>query len=308
MSGCEPERLLFVSLSNIGDAVLTTPALEALHQRFPNHVIDLVCDQRSAQIFEYCPYRGEVFIKDKRSGWRSLIGLIKDLRQRRYLVMVDLRTDGLTYLLRGKRRLTRRGIDRIGLHAVEQHYGVVAPLLNGGEIPDTRVWLSDEERRAAAGWLGDLPSGRWLGLGPGANFPGKIWPAAHFRDLVEMLRDRFAGVAILGGVDDSAVGPALAEQLDVPSIMLCGRTTLLQAAAVLECMTAFVGNDSGLGHIASAVGTPTLTLFGIGHPERYRPWGQRAAYLVGAGEDVGRVSPDQVAVALSSLLSRLGSF
>lgn len=308
MRHVQQARLLFVSLSNIGDAVLTTPALEALHQRFPDQLIDLICDPRSAQIFAHCPYRGEVFLKDKRSGWRGLIALVRSLRRRRYAILIDLRTDGLTYLLRGERRLTRRGINPLGLHAVEQHYAVVAPLLNGGAIPDTRVWVDADEHRAADEWLTRLPPGRWLGLGPGANYPGKIWPATQFRDLVKALRNRFAGIAILGGPDDREIGEPLAKQLEIPSVMLCGRTNLLQAAAVLQRMAAFVGNDSGLGHIASAVGTPTLTLFGIGRPQRYRPWGSRADYLVGADEDISKISADQAAAALTDQLSRLGVF
>ena len=55
------QQILFITLSNIGDAIMTTPVLERLHQLYPDASIDLVCDPRSQSLFEHCPYRGEIF-------------------------------------------------------------------------------------------------------------------------------------------------------------------------------------------------------------------------------------------------------
>ena len=95
MTGPDPtEQILLVSLSNVGDAVMTTPVLEALHQRYPAAVIDIVGDRRSSGLFEFCPYRCRIFHKDKRGGVRGLLRLIQGLRRTRYELVVDLRTDG----------------------------------------------------------------------------------------------------------------------------------------------------------------------------------------------------------------------
>ena len=74
-------------------------------------------------------------------------------------------------------------------------------------------------------------------------------------------------------------------------------------AAILERAAVFVGNDSGLGHIAAAVGTPTLTVFGPGDPSRYHPWGPYADWIVADGNDLRQLDPLIVAARLPALLS-----
>ncbi|MGB5439175.1 MAG: glycosyltransferase family 9 protein, partial [Gammaproteobacteria bacterium] len=96
--------ILLITLSNIGDAVMTTPVLEALHHRYPKARIDIVTDARAGSLFEHCPYRGEIILKHK--GWRGTLALLKRLRTTRHDLVVDLRTDGLALLLHARRRLT----------------------------------------------------------------------------------------------------------------------------------------------------------------------------------------------------------
>ena len=285
--------ILVITLSNIGDAVMTTPVLEALHRRYPAAAIDLVADRRSAAVFAHCPYVGRVVFKEKRGGWRGNLQLIRTLRQTRYDLIVDLRTDGLAYLLRARRRLTKWHAKARGPHAVEAHMAVLAAL-GGSDIPPTRVWLTPQLEAEALQRLQALPGTRWLALGPGANWEPKIWPLTHFRDLAERVQDDFDAVVLLGGPNDAERCDFLARTLPMQTLNLAGKTDLLQAAAVLARMRIFVGNDSGLGHIASAVNTPTLTLFGPGQPERYHPWGEHARWLVSPENDLGKLSAEAV--------------
>ena len=300
----EGERVLFVTLSNIGDAVLTTPVLEVVHRRFPEARVDLVADPRSAELFARCPYLGETFLRRKRAGWRAELALVRRLRRRRYALAVDLRTGLLARLARARERRTRRGARPLGPHAAEAHLGVVADLLDGPP-PAARVWLSDHDRRLAAILLRGLPGGPLLALAPGANWPGKIWPADRFAGLARALAPRFAAVALVGGPADRARTAAVAAAIGgtLPVADLAGRTGLLTAAAVLERCALLVCNDSGLGHMAAAVGTPTVTVFGPGDPERYRPWGPAAEVVVAPGRDLGRLAPGPVAEAAARALA-----
>lgn len=286
--------ILVVTLSNIGDAIMTTPVLEALHRRYPEAVIDLVADRRSSEIFTHCPYRGRVVFKEKRSGWRGTLQLVRTLRETRYDLIVDLRTDGLAYLLRARRRLTKWQRRERGPHAVEQHMGVIAAL-GDTDIPPTRIWLTPQLEADATQRLEGLPGTRWLALGPGANWEPKIWPLTRFRALAEHLQNDFDAIVLLGGPNDAERCDFLSRTLPLETLNLAGKTSLLQAAAVLARMRIFVGNDSGLGHIASAVGVPTLTLFGPGEPERYHPWGEHARWLVSPETDLGKLSAEVVA-------------
>ena len=86
---------------------------------------------------------------------------------------------------------------------------------------------------------------------------------------------------------------------------MAGRIDLLTTAAVLTHAAYFVGNDSGVGHIAAAMGRPTMTVFGPGQPERYRPWGALARWIVAADGEIGSVSAGEVAAAVRDQLASL---
>ena len=296
------DRILFVSLSNIGDAVMTTPVLQALHAKFPRATIDIVADQRSSEIFEHCPYRGEIFHKEKHKPLRGVPALIGVLRAARYTLVVDLRTDGLAYLLRARKRMTKWRSKAYGPHAVERHMGIIHTLHGNDPIPPCCVWTGEQEEMFARTVLRGHLGKRLLGLGPGANWPGKIWPSDNFLGLIDQLQQYFDAVVLLGDKKDREISDIIANRSTLPHVNLCGETSLLQAAAIQKHITVFVGNDSGLGHLASAVGIPSLTIFGPGQPERYRPWGEKAMWLVGAGQNIKNVTTEAVTVQLDRIL------
>jgi heptosyltransferase-3 len=299
----DPVRhILLVTLSNIGDAVMTTPVMEALHGKHPEAVMDIVADPRSSELFAHCPYRNRMIHRDKQQGWRGNLALVRELRRSRYDLIVDLRTDGLAWLLRGRRRLTRQGARRPEGHAVERHMEVIRRYVGTAGIPPTRLWLTGREQEFASRTLAGLPGSRWLALGPGARWEPKRWPPGRFRELVLSRREDFDAVVLLGSEADKDSCRSIAEGLCLPWLDLAGRTSLLETAAVLSRMRLFTGNDSGLGHIAAAAGIPTLTLFGPGEPQRYRPWNSRGRWLQSPNRDIRALPVSHVADSLTKLL------
>ena len=287
-------NILLVTLSNIGDAVMTTPVLEALHDKYPQAVIDIVADPRSSLLFSHCPWRGAIFLKHKQAGWRSLATLVKQLRATRYDLVVDLRTDGLTLLLRARRRLTRRGCRNATGHAVERHFCVLKQSETPLAIPPVTIWLSAAEHDFARQALAGLPGRRWLALGPGARGEAKRWPAAQFNALARQLRPHFDAITLLGSSDEADTCLQVAAGLSLPCLILAGKTNLLQAAAVLSKTRLYVGNDSGLGHLAAACSVPTVTMFGPGDPTRYHPWHTNARWVQSTTGSVADVGVDVV--------------
>jgi heptosyltransferase-3 len=299
----DPVRhILLVTLSNIGDAVMTTPVMESLHKKHPEAVMDIVADPRSSELFAHCPYRNRVIHRDKQQGWRGSLALVRDLRRCHYDLIVDLRTDGLAWLLRGSRRLTRQGARRPEGHAVERHMEVIRRYIGTAGIPPTRLWFDGSELEFASRVLADLPGRRWLALGPGARWEPNRWPSGLFRELVLSRREDFDAVVLLGSAADKDCCRSIAEGLSLPCLDLAGRTSLLEAAALLSHMQLFIGNDSGLGHIAAAAGIPTLTLFGPGEPQRYHPWNSRGRWLQSPNRDIRALPVSHVADALKELL------
>jgi ADP-heptose:LPS heptosyltransferase len=122
-----------------------------------------------------------------------------------------------------------------------------------------------------------------LAIGPAANWRGKQWRAERFAELAVRLTasdGAFAGfrvVVLAADHERSQAEPLLAAMPHERCIDLVGRVDLLTAAAVLRCCAMFIGNDTGLMHIAAASGTPTLGLFGPSPVAQYAPWGQQTA-------------------------------
>ena len=299
-------RLLFVTLSNIGDLVMTTPALRALNEAYPDALIDIVADPRSSELLTRCPFLGDLFHRVKREGRAGLFRLVRSLRRRRYDAIVDLRTDFLPWLLRGDRRSARWQAPPHGPHAVEQHFAVAQRLLPAPRaIPDTCIWTTAEDDARAAALLDTVPGPRRLVLAPGANWPGKRWPVEHYAALAQALREEFDSLVLLGSAADVDDAGGRLDGLALPTLDLMGRTSLIEATAVMRQATLFVGNDSGLGHLASAAGIPSVTVFGPGRPERYRPWGSRASLLLAPDLALGKLLPSTVAAHVRAQLGAM---
>lgn len=278
-------KILFISLSNIGDAIMTTPVLLALHECYPSAVIDIVGDHRSSEIFKHCPFRGEIFNKEKNKFLRGVPALLKSLWFQSYDLIVDLRTDGLAYLLPAGKRLTKRNRTNAGPHAVQEHVGIISAVYQG-QPPTCFVWLSNIEEKFAKEALGQYCGKRLLGIGAGANADVKIWPKENYLSLVEKTGNGFDAIVFLGDSRDKECSDFISSRVKLPCFNLCGMTNILQAVAVQKYLTVFIGNDSGLGHMASAAGVATITIFRTGEPDRYRPWGEKALWLVGEKQDI----------------------
>ena len=297
-------KFLFITLSNIGDALLTTPVLQFLHRFDETATIDIVGDERSSMLFLHCPYRGEIYHKQKQRFLRGAPALLLELRRKRYDLVVDLRTDILARLVRADKRLSKTTGNGQG-HAVERHFAAISPLTEGEEIPSTTLWLGQEDRDYAEGVCRQLPGNRWLCIGPGANWEKKIWPAEKFVLSATELSGGLDALVLLGNDSDNRQAEYIAALVQLPCVNLCGRTTLLQAGAVMERMSLFLGNDSGLGHVAAAVGAPSFTLFGPGSPERYHPWGPRAVWLAAPDSNIENIPVNIIVKKVREHLSRI---
>ncbi len=111
---------------------------------------------------------------------------------------------------------------------------------------------------------------------------------------MNQLTDYFDAIILLGSKDDMNACQRISESLVLPHKNLAGKTDLLQAAAILEQAQLFVGSDSGLGHLAAASGTPTLTVFGPGDPGRYYPWHPQARWVQSGNDSIDNVTVSQV--------------
>ena len=280
------KKILFVTLSNIGDVILTTPTLIRLGQKYRNATIDVIGDARSEILYRYCPLIDKFYQKDKSKGLTGTFKLIKKVRSNSYDLAVDLRSDGLLYFIKADRRLYK--IKDNNIHSIEKHFLSLKEGLT--RLPDPIIWLGKKEEIGAKKILSKT-NGAILVIGLGANSSHKIWPAKYYAQLANLLKKYFNSVMLIGDKKDDQFASDFKKEYQGSFTNLAGKLDLLTTAAVLKNADLFIGNDSGLGHLASAVKTKTFTIFGPGEPSRYKPWGILAYYFQDKEMNIYNIKP-----------------
>ena len=296
-------KALIITLSNIGDLVMTTPLMEGIFTLMPEKSIDILGDARSSELLRNAPYVSNILNRNKKGKFGQQLSLFNRLRSQRYDIIVDLRTGFLPYLLRAQHKyIKRKGFGTVE-HSVKECYSCIQGYGKFPEdIPNCKIYLSDNDIRKTQKLTKHLPPGKWLIIAPGANWPGKKWSAEKYGLIVRRALELklFEAALIVGSAEDKVENLAI-DFSNLPVLDLRGQTSLTQAAAVLSKGSLLVGNDSGLGHIASGVGLRTITLFGPGSPQRYRPWGEKGEVIVAPGKNLNNLQWQTVFERLKSV-------
>jgi heptosyltransferase-2 len=267
---------LLIQTAFLGDVVLTTPLLAALAER--DGPVDVVTTPAAAPLLETHPAVGRVIPYDKRGadrGWRGLRTVARRLAgggyARAYLPHRSLRTAALAWLARIPARIgfadgwsflytESRPRPRVG-HEVDRLLAL-ADRPPAAYPPTLRPTVDDEAAADAA--LAGVAA-PFVAFAPGSIWGSKRWP--YFPELAAALH---VDVVVVGGPDDSALGEAITRAVG-PSgrrvVNACGLLTLRQSVALIARAALLVTNDSAPLHLATAVGTPIVALFGPTVPE-----------------------------------------
>lgn len=312
-SASAPRSLLLMRPDHLGDILFLTPALHALRTALPAARITLLVGPWSApilernpdvDILETCPYPG--FERQPKAGplapYRLLLRQARALRSRGYDAAVILRFDHWwgAWLAAAAGIPRRIGYDRPetrpfltealpycpNAHEVEQNAKLLATLAPGDawRLGPTRFFCSEEDRSWATAWLQDrgLDLIRPLvGIHPGAGAPVKQWPVTAWAAVADGLAAAHGAVIVLtGAAGERSLTQAVAAAMAHPVLDAAGETTLGRLAALLECCALVLGSDSGPLHLAVAVGTPTVHLYGPVAPSKFGPWGDSGRHIV----------------------------
>ena len=275
-------RILFISSTRIGDAVLSTGLLDHLMRAHPEARFTIVCGRVAEGVFRRMPRLDRLIAVEKRRYSLHWLEIWGQLATTRWDLVVDLRASAIAWLLWTRRRAVIQGGRRPG-HRLTH----LAALLGVEPPPLPVIWTAPEDTARAAALL---PEGQpWLVLGPTANWHRKVWPAERFAELALRLTAPDgalpgAGIAILGGPGDQERSMATPVLTALPQALdLVGKLDLPEVAAVLARAAIFIGNDSGLMHLAAAAGAPTLGLFGPTPSDEYGPAGPKAQAVLADG-------------------------
>ena len=265
-------KLLFVTSTRVGDAILSTGLLHRVIETNADVKVTVACGPAAAPLFEAVPKLDRIIVLDKMllsmhwlRLWLLCVGHFWDL-------VIDLRNAPVTYLFA---RRERRGMPRDG--SDQRRVERMTRVLDLDRTPAPKLWIAPRHKKLSANLI--PAGGPVLAVGPTANWRAKTWHPENFAALIERLTAADgilpgARVAVLGRDDERPMALRLIN--DIPEarrIDLVGKLDLLTAYACLERCSLYVGNDSGLMHLAAASGVPTLGLFGPTQESLYAPWG-----------------------------------
>jgi len=284
--------LLLIEEYGLGDAVLATPALEALAARYPTVQITTIGPPAVVEVRRPCPLVHEVV--DSRLFPIGL-GKTEFLRRRAFDAVADLTGKFRTGLLAWRTRASQR----VGtpwwrppwlaslfytdivpcsskIHVV-QHKADIARALGAERVPDRlRLWLTHEDKTQAEQWLArhEVRAGECLvALNPGGASRGRQWTIRGFAQVCRQLARRGMRCVITGGAQDRHAAEAIAGESGGSPLVAAGEMSVGGTAALLSRCAAIVTGDTGPMHLAAAVGTPVVALFGRSDPSWSGPWG-----------------------------------
>lgn len=298
----DPRNILVVDFGQLGDVVLSLPALSAIRSRFPRARITIAVGKSCAPIVEMSGYADATLVVDRvalRDGpkpWAlmRIVRLVKEVRRAQFDFVIDLHSMSETNLLgffsgastrlyarRPGRSLDflsnfkpRPAIEDRSSHAIDRYLSVVAPLgikevsrvpkLVTRAVDDVTVEQMLKRERANAG----TPL---VGLFPGAGHPSRRWPLDRFAELAgKLARETDVRIIVFAGPEERAMVKELRGMFGKGAIIF-DRLTIPQLTSALARLSVLVSNDTGPMHIASAVGASVVLLLDRRAPNSYLP-------------------------------------
>lgn len=290
-------RIAFLKPCCLGDVIMATAAVAAVRGGYPQAHLTFITGEWSREVLRHSLHLDETLTWDwstagRLSDLRRLIGLLRRGRYDAVLVLDRSPLLGVAAWLAGVP--LRAGMDSggrgfslthpaaavAGRHEALLYLDVAAQLEVDINSPRLEVAIAPPDEAWAQA---RLPAGDWVavhtggGVNPGSTLTAKRWPVVRFAELAARLQGTGHQIVVVGGEGDAGLAGDTADAAPQGvALDLRGQTTLGQLAAVLARCRLFVGNDTGPMHLAVAVGTPVVAVFGPSKPAWYRPFSDRS--------------------------------
>jgi heptosyltransferase I len=296
-------NILIVKLSAIGDVIHTLPSLAELRRLYPDAHITWVIEEVAADLIKNHPYLDEVLVSRRKKWIKDIRGLrfdpaireikeyIKTLRQRRYDLVIDFhglfKSSMMVFLSRSKRKLgydswqelsglflNEKIPEDMNKHAVDRYLDF--PRYLGAKIDHAEFILPpDKEAQAKVKILLDkyhLEDKKFIAVNPIALWETKLWSNEKFAHLARLINDNLQMKVVITGSDKETLDK-MTSSTNKEIINLGGQTSIPELACLYKKARIVISTDSGPMHLAAAVGTPVIALFGPTDPARTGPYG-----------------------------------
>lgn len=307
MKGARRKHILVLRYRFIGDTILTVPFLRNLRRAEPEAYIAWVVAPGSAEVIKGVPYVDELIYWDPPTihadsrgthrTWSEKLAFVRQLRQKRFDKVYVLKRslssaimarlsgarERVGFATEGRGLLLTKGVEyRPEQHEVLNFLDVLRS--DGVPVVDDYLesWVTPEEEAEAAALLAAQggEGRKLLAVHPFGSIYEKTWPMERFAEAVTMLAGRYGMLpVILGAKGDRADFERHSQLFPDESCDLVGRCGIRTTIAVLKRSTFFIGNDSGVMHLAASAGLPLVSIFGPTSPARFGPWGENAGVV-----------------------------
>jgi len=304
----EPRNILVIDFGQLGDVVLSLPALRAIRERFPKAKITVAVGKPGAEIVDLSGWADSTLVVDRvglRDGSKvvsvaRIARLVTTVRRLKFDFVIDLHSLAETNLLgffsgATKRLYSRRpgrSLDFLGnfrprppvedyrsdRHLIDRYLDVLGPLqiTSANRQPQLKTKAVDDAAVEKILRQVKADSGSPLvGLFPGAGHPSRRWSLERFAELADFLvRNDHVRVLVFVGPEERNFIPDIRRRFPAATIIL-DKLTISQVAAAQARLAVFISNDTGPMHIAAAVGVPVVLLLDKRAPKSYLPQGER---------------------------------
>ncbi len=298
-------KILIIKFSSLGDVVLIGPSLRAIRKKFPkpNYKISVLVNNPYQEILFNCPYIDELIVSDLNDKDRGISGLLRlgqDLRRRNFDFVIDLQNNHKSHLLSflsliparyGYKRkfgfLLNHSLphDKMTQGPVEHQFRILRMLGIETKDPHLILWSSKEDEEYIENFLNQ----QWLGpnqvlvgmnLSASKKWQTKAWPRGHIASLCEELSSKDIRMVFTGEAEDLSLASEVVDLLrKAKPIIACGRTNINQLVCLIKRCQVFISSDSAPLHIAAAVRTNYVALFGPTDPRWHIASGHKGIIL-----------------------------
>jgi len=290
-------KILIMKFSSLGDIILSTAAIRAIREKFKKgYKISFLVAEDSKEVLLGCPYIDELIVadfKNKDKGIKGILDLGADLRKKNFDIVIDLQNNRKSHILANlTRSINRYGYDnrKFGFllnHRIKDELPPIDPVIHQFRIlkmldinltdPNLELWPSEEDRQYIedflnAEWLSENQRLVGLNISASRRWLTKSWPQRQMQKLCEELGKKDIRIVVTGTQDDLVEAGALISGVKNTKIInACAKTTVNQLACLIKRCSVYISGDSSPLHIAAAVNTPIVALFGPTDPRRHMP-------------------------------------
>ena len=288
-------KILCLELRYIGDLLFTTTAIRAIKENFPSAELSLLMQRGYQDVMAENPYIDRLILYAKETGLPGFLKMVRRVRNEDFDLVVNFhhswRCILLTALSKGRfkvgynlrgqgffldTKLTPAYETGEPKHEVDSHLDLVETIgINKDGDRDPQMWITEQGRAVATDFLRRNGIGEddlIIGLNAGGSWPTKRWPEQRFASLGDrLIKDFGAKVIVFGGAQDVSLVQGIKTCMREDPIV--AETDLRQLAALAERCRLFISGDSGPIHVAAAMNTPTVAIFGPSDPRKYAPYG-----------------------------------